>query len=161
MNNSPVFLTRLVSVLVAVCLSACASYKTTSANPATIKCVPDRRSFFCWDAFAIVEIDGQPAGMSWCGSYDVDEGRHMIVVSHKGNRVFGGDFVSAGLLPIIADLEPGKRYEITGTGTAGVVRVWARDYKTGKLVSGIVERPITGLPGQGGPVFMPIVVPKR
>jgi len=159
-NNRLTLLIRFACVLLTICLSGCAHYSPTTSNPAKVDSGRLYRSWFDWDGFCVTQIDGQPVEHLFQTSDKVDAGQHLLLIFHKGNRPYGG-FVSAGYLPVIAHFEPSKRYDVAGSESAGVIRVWIRDVENGKAVSEAIERPVMPIQGQSAPIFVPIVVPHR
>jgi hypothetical protein len=134
---------RLVLVSIALLLAACATNSPTCPNQAiirgsTVHCEVGMGSY--GDSFEIREVEGGFAGFSMFGS-KVAPGQRFFLVEHRGYRSGRpmGEEVTAGKLRLMAYLQAGHRYEVTGEGTETTARAWIRDLQTGVAVSGVVE----------------------
>lgn len=142
----------LIATAIALFTAGCATngehafVPSTSPVAATVRGQVLTESTFVWEKYRFISIDNKPVrdGLIFRTLDDVlplNSGKHTFVVGASFNRGHIAGHYEA-IIPISAELEPNKNYQLKGVVTGNRVRVWLEDLQSGLAVSEKISPPI-------------------
>ena len=150
------------AILIVVLQLGCATtYQPQTSSTARIRVKGNRVGVFDWNQLELMAIDNMPTVLPlYVGQFcKVDSGRHSFVVRYQGNRRFGGPYLEAPPILLVANLKPLQEYEIVGKYSEIEVTLYVREIQTEKPVGPAVTAPLHYQAYQSGgytPIFVPV-----
>lgn len=123
------------------------------------------RGVFNWRSFSIQAVDNNPVSHGFMSDprdtvVKVAAGERRFVIQAAFNTGFGHGGPWETILLLVARVEAGKSYRITGEPRDHLLVVWLEDASTGEKVSAEAHAPYRRMAVDGGaPIFIP--VPRR
>lgn len=156
----------LICLLLSVLTSCSGVYTNPKNDPATTSVIKNenrRRGLFDWEHFTIEMIDGKAVSysLSWSATTKtirVAQGKHEITISSAFNRGLGSAGPFNGRAAVVANIKPGRVYQVNGRIDGVKVRYWIEDKATGERACEEVAEPYGIMPSSYSyPIFIPVV----